>query len=336
MYLRELDGTTLVDLVPKLDKKLYTWGGVADQITLHLEEEEPFVSLGQHDVPATSAGVRSLATYFEIPPKFFDRLEKDERQWLLNSRKDYLGGELTVRWNGDGIAEVHKPTQVRVDPHRLVERALKFFPENSPVVDWWCDADEMRIDTIVPEGFDRWLGGDPAVGDISHGGIRFGQDRKHNTAPWVQPLLWRLVCTNGMEVPAAGTRVDARGATAEEIEALFEASIKVAVDRLESDIHAFYDLRNQKLGSDPTGALRRAALEQGLPDRTVGRLEDAFPGAYDGEPTMFDVVNLMTNQANDPAMDLRSSSRRNLQRAGGGLVYDHAERCSVCHSRLGV
>jgi hypothetical protein len=49
---------------------------------------------------------------------------------------------------------------------------------------------------------------------------------------------------------------------------------------------------------------------------------------------MFDVVNLMTNQANNPSIDVRSSTRRNLQRAGGNIVTDHAERCGTCHSRL--
>lgn len=336
MYLRELPGTTLADLVPELDKKLTVWGGGAHEVALRLEDDEPLIVLNGREVPATATGTEALAAYFNIPVKFWGSLEPDEQQWLLTSRIQHLGGELTVRYNRKGVAEVHKPDMVRVEPHVLVERALESFPEESPIVDWWCDATDLRVDVIMPEGYDDYTGGDRSVGDLTRGGIRFGQDRKNNLAPWVQPFLYRLVCTNGMEVPAPGIKVDARGATAEEIEALFEGEIRRAVNRLESDIHAFYDLREQKLGSDPTGALRRAALDQGLPERTVGRLEDALPGVLDGEATMFDVVNLMTNQANDPSIGDRSSSRRNLQRAGGGLVYDHAERCSVCHSRLGA
>lgn len=336
MYLRDLPGTTLADLVPELDKKLQVWGGGAHQIAVRFEDDDPSIVLNGTEVPATRDGKSALANYFDIPAKFFvDRLEPDEQQWLLSSRMDHLGGELTVRFNDHGVSEVHKPSLVRVEPHALVERALTAFPESSPVVDWWCDATDFQVDVIVPEdGEGRYIGGDPSVQDITRGGIRFGQDRKNNTAPWVQPLLYRLVCTNGMEVPDLGLRVEARHATAEQIEALFEGEIHRAMDRLEGDIRSFYDLRNQDLGNDATGALRRAAQERGLPDRTVGRLEDAFRGVEGA--TMFDVVNLMTNQANDPAIGLRSSSRRNLQRAGGGLVYDHAERCGTCHSRLGV
>lgn len=336
MYLRDLPGTTLADLVPELDKNFQVWGGGAHEVTLRLEDDEPIIDLAGRQVRATPNGVRALAQYFDIPPKFFARLEKDEQQWLLSSRMQYQGGELTVRYNDSGVGEVHKPSLVRVEPHALVERALRTFPEQSPIVDWWCDAEDMRVDVIVPEGFENYIGGDPSVGDLTRGGIRFGQDRKHNLAPWVQPFLYRLICTNGMEVPDAGLRVEARGASAEEIEALFEGEIRRAVDRLESDIHAFYDLRQQKLGSDPTGVLRRTGLDQGLPDRTVGRLEDALPSVLSEveEPTMFDVVNLMTNQANNPALGVRSGSRRTLQLAGGGLVYDHAERCVTCHARL--
>jgi hypothetical protein len=336
LYIRDLPGTTLADLAEELSYESFVWGGGAHEVQPQLDQEIPAMILGGREIPVTAAGTKAFASYFDIPPKFFARLEKDEQQWLLKSRMDHLGGELTVRYTGTGISEVYKPTIVRVEPKRLVEAALKTFPETSPIVDWWCDADELQVDVIVPEGYERFVGGDAQVNDLTRGGVRFGQDRKNNHAPWVQPFMYRLVCTNGMEVPDLGLKVDAARATAEEIEAMFEGEIRRAVDRLESDIHAFYDLRSQKLGNDPTGVLRRSALDQNLPNRTVGILEDLLPSVLGegGDPSMFDVVNLMTNQANNPTIGLRSSSRRNLQRAGGGLVFDHAERCATCHSRL--
>jgi hypothetical protein len=333
MYLRDLPGTTLIDLADQVDQKLTTWGGGAHEITLHLEDDEPTLSLGGTDVVAARSGMMALASFFEIPPKFFDRLEKDEKQWLLNSRMEYTGGDLTVRHGDNGIVEVFKPSTVRVDPVSLVERALRVFPAEAQIVDWWCDATDLQVDVIVPEGFEQHIGGDPAVGDLTRGGVRFGQDRKNNTAPWVQPFLYRLVCTNGMEVPDLGLKVNARNASAEEIEAQFESEMRRAVDKLEADIHAFYDLRSQKVGDDPTGAMRRAAKERNLPERTVSRLLGTSLG---NDPSMFDIANAMTNLANDPSFGVRTSSRRNLQTAGGGLVVDHARRCNTCHSRLGA
>lgn len=334
MYLRNLPGTTLVDLREQFDTHHTVFGGTGHQISVHLDAETPHFRIGGTEVPGTKAGVEAMATYYGIPVTFINKLMPDERQWLLSSRLAYQAdGNVTVRYTEQGVQEIHKAGQVRVEPRSLVDAAMKVLPHESLIVESWNDATDLQVDVIVPEDFDRWVGGDPQVGDITRGGIRFGQDRKNNTAPWVQPFMYRLVCTNGMEIPDHSLKVDARHCTGEQIEAMFEAEIRRAVDRLESDIQSFYDLRQTPLGADRTGELRRVAQEQGLPARMVGRLEDLLP-SVEGEGTMFDVVNLMTNVANDPALNRRSTTVRDLQTAGGQVVHDHAARCTACHSRL--
>lgn len=344
MYTNQLSGTTLGDLAEEYDEHLLTWGGPARDLRFNLDVRDgdvPVIQAGGAEIPATKDGLASLATFLDIPPKFLARLDADEQQQLLRSRSERSEKQdMTVYYKDGGLHEVRKAGETRVRPHRLIEAALKTFPAESPIVSHWSDPSDLRVDVIFPEGFERGIGGDPRVGDITRGGVRIGQNRKMNTAPWIQPYLYRLVCTNGMEVPDEGIKISALGAEEREIEAMFEAEIARAVDRLEADIQAFYDLRNTTLGTDPTGALHRAATEQNLPLRTIGRMEDLVPALTSdtesgAEITMFDIVNLMTNQANDPRLGNRSSSRRNLQRAGGTLVNDHSERCGTCHSRLG-
>lgn len=344
MYMTSLPGKTLGDLAGEYDEHLLSWGGPASEIHCHLDVhpgETQLLVLGGQEIPIGQQGLTSLASLLNIPPKYLARMDPDQQQFVLSTTANRADKDVTLYYKPDGpLREARPAGEVRVRPHRLIEAALRTFPAESPIVDEWLDSTEMRVDVIVPEGFERFTGGDPAVGDVTRGGIRIGQDRKMNSAPWLQPYLYRLVCTNGMELPDQGLKVDARGAQEREIEALFEAEIARAVDRLENDIQAFYDLRNTRLGSDPTGALHRAATEQNLPLRTIGRMEDLVPALLDdtesgAEITMFDIVNLMTNQANDPELGSRSSSLRNLQRAGGTLVNDHAERCGTCHSRLG-
>jgi hypothetical protein len=338
VYLRQLPGTTLEDLANEFNQHLTTWGGGTHQITPHLDADEPHIDFGGHEVYAGKDGLMAMAKFFDIPPKFFARLDREQQQFLLRTEIEKVDKDVTVLYREDqGVAEIYKAGQTRVRPHRLVERAMATFPAESPVVDSWLDHNELRVDVILPEGFERGIGGDPGVGDITRGGVRIGQDRKLNMAPWVQPFLYRLVCTNGLEVPDNGLKVSAVGATEQEIEAMFEAEVARAMERLDQDIENFYSLRNERVGNDPTGALRRAATEMGLPPRTVGSLEDLVPAMVDevtGDISMFDVVNLMTNWANHPEIDIRSSSRRNLQLAGGRLVNDHAERCATCHARL--
>lgn len=343
MYMTHLPGITLGDLATEYDQHVMSWSGVTSEIRCNLDvrgDDLPHIQVGGVQIPATPSGLGSLADFLDIPEKFFSRLDVDEQQMLLRSRSDRTQQQdVTLYYREGGLHEVRKSGETRVRPHRLIESAMKTFPAESPVVEHWNNQSDLRVDVILPEGFERGIGGDPGLGDVTRGGVRIGQDRKNNTAPWIQPYLYRLVCTNGMEVPDQGLKIDVRGAEEREIEALFEAEIARAVDRLEADIQAFYDLRNTPLGTDPTGALHRAAAEQNLPLRTVGRMEDLVPALMDetngGEITMFDIVNLMTNQANDPELGSRSSSLRNLQRAGGTLVNDHAERCGTCHSRLG-
>jgi hypothetical protein len=47
--------------------------------------------------------------------------------------------------------------------------------------------------------------------------------------------------------------------------------------------------------------------------------------------SMFDLANLITNQAN---IAPTSGSSRRLQQAGGSLVNDHAARCPSCHQHV--
>lgn len=337
MYLRSLPGTTLEDLGDQFDQHLINWGGVSQQITPMLEADTPHIRFGEHEVFAGRDGLASMATYFDIPPKFFARLERDQQQYLLRTQVERADKEVSVYFNdAQGVVEIRKAGEVRTRPHKLVEGLLSVFPADSPIVDSWNDQNELRIDVIFPENHLLGTQGDPGVGDISRGGVRVIQDRKNNRAPEIEKLIWRLQCTNGMEIADPSLRISSNGATEEEIYALFNAEIRRAVDSLEEEIQHYYALREERLGDDPTGTLRRLALEQGLPNRTVGNLEDLIPSLGE-DPTsasVFDLVNLMTNQANNPEIDVRSSTHRNLQRAGGGVVTDHAERCGTCHSRI--
>jgi hypothetical protein len=49
---------------------------------------------------------------------------------------------------------------------------------------------------------------------------------------------------------------------------------------------------------------------------------------------MFDLLNHMTNEANDPAIRRQVGVRRSLERAGGGLIHEHAQRCPSCQTKL--
>lgn len=340
MFVRDLPGLTLDDLPDLVHSKDQPWSGTTTQIKVDLDQEEGKQSiwLGDHQVPANKHGLAVLGTFFEVPTKFLERIQPDEQQFILDHRIDRTKEEyLQVRYNEHGLVEMFKGAQVRLSVSEIVEALFDVMPPEAEVVEWWANSEDMRFDIIVPEGFDKGIGGDPKIGDITRGGIRVGQDRGRNLAPWVQPYMFRLECTNGNEVWDPGLRVDARGREDLEVLAILKGECRRAFDRVEGDIEAFYDLRSHEASADVTGEFRRIALEQGLPDRTVGHLENTLPemlSSLERPPTHFDFVNHITNAAVDESLYYKPNARRVLEQAGGRLISEHVRRCGTCHARL--
>lgn len=340
-YLREPSGLSLRELANELHTDDVAWGGTTNEIRLNLESNSNTLSVafgGSHEVPATSDGLEQLAGYTGIPRPFFRDLDPDMKQYLLNEKLRRTPNNVALRYTpSGGIHEVYHPSHVRVEPRQVVQAALNVLDETAPVIEWWADSDDLRIDVMVPENFSQGIGGDPAVGDISRGGLRFTQDRKHNLAPAVETYIYRLACTNGMVVPdTSSSRIDARGATVDQVLAELELAAQRAFGEVEEQIAHFYEMRNQPIEGDVTQAVIRVARERGLPTRTAMTLAERVPSdlsaeSLDHPPTMFDLVNLITNEANNPRIRSRRSSRAALELAGGAVVGEARHRCGSCH-----
>lgn len=338
LYLRDEPTTTLRGLADELTIDSKQWGGVTSEIEVALTDDLMTLEFGGHQVPATVDGMEALCTFLNIPRPFFLGLDLDMQQDLLGKLLSRRTANLTMHYGDDGIYEVHPPRRVRLAPEQIVEVAINKLGESAPVVDWWYD-DELRIDTIVPEGFDQGLGGDWEVGDITRGGLRFTQNRKQNLAPSVTSYLYRLVCTNGMEVPETGLKIEARGGTVETMLGSLELAADHAFKQVEDQIKHFYALRQRLIEGDITQAVVQIAAEQGLSERTQIHLAHRVPSELDVEElghsvSMFDVINLITNMANDPRLRRSRGPRRALEAAGGTLVQHEADRCSHCQQVL--
>lgn len=362
MYLRDTDFSTLEDVAGLMTDRRQTWSGSSTAVSVLVHEEPQYVThtddmseaeheqadanqrlgtvrFGEHEVPMTRTGMQVLAQYYEIPAKFLERVTPAEQQFILSSRIQRTADTpLVLKYGESGLGEAYLATRTRIDPADIAERLMEqsVMPPEAMVVEWWNTPEDFRLDVIVPADYDKGIGGDAKVGDLTHGGLRLGQNRKQNLAPWVQPYTFRLVCTNGMEVPDLGMKIDARNAEEHDIIQMLMAEARRAMDRVDDDIKHFYDLRTVTVEDDHTGLFRRLAREQGLPERTIGHMENILPDALmaQAQVTMFDLLNHLTNQANDPNIRSQHNVRRNLERAGGAWVNDHAARCDLCHSRL--
>lgn len=340
LYLRDLPGTTLADLADEFNTDTRTWGGTTNEIAVRQEGDSAIIQLGDSvELPATSDGMEQLATFIDFPRAFLNRLDPDLRASWMTELLRRQTSNVTVRHTDGGVHEVYKPGQVRLEPAQILDKAMAVMTPQAEVAEWSISSDELAINVMVPENFDRGIGGDPQVDDITRGGLRLYQNRKLNHAPQVNTFLYRLICTNGMVVPETGLTIDARGQSVEQVLAELEMAAQRAFSQVEEQIEHFYSMREQRIEGDVTQAVIRVAQERGLPDRTAMALSRRVPELMDPEflghaPSMFDITNLITNQANHPDLRRRPGPRRVLEQAGGALVRQVQDRCNTCHQSL--
>lgn len=341
IHLREPSNLTLRDLADELNTDSQNWGGVTNEMRLVQEsgDNRMFFNFGNVTVPVTKDGLDQVCTFMGAPRNFIGKVPVRMQMSILNDLFTEFPDNMAIQYDDGGIHEVFAPSRVRLAPRQIVQSVIKVVGEDSQLVEWGVDPDELFFDVMVPLDSDRAVGGDRQIGDISRGGVRIVQNRKQNLAPTVNTFLYRLACTNGMVIPETGLTIDARGNSVEMMLAELELAAEHAFSQVEDQIAHYYDLRNQRIEGDVTQAVIQVARERGLPDRMGMTLARRVPAdlSLDGlghEPTMFDLVNLITNQANDPAIRSRRGPRRELEMAGGTLVQHLTDRCGNCQQSL--
>ncbi len=333
IIIRTPSDATLRTVLDEWSKSNSTVSVHVDKIEVNLEDtEDQTIRFGEHEVPSTEQGLEALARAMDMPVKYLLNIPADEQQFIFTHRLNRAADEyLVFEYTSNGVESIVKSSKNIIAPRQIAMALVDHMPIESPVRDFWVNSSDLRIDAYLPADWDGpEIGGDPKVGDITHGGIRVFQNRKQNLAPGCRSYTYRLVCTNGMEIMHQGIRVDARNKDEFEVLESFGHAIAETMTHLESDIRHFYAMREQKITKDATGTFRRVAQDAGLSDRTVGRLEDQL-ASIEGDPSMFDFSNLITNLANGAP---ESNMARTLQQAGGSLVADHTARCNSCHQRL--
>lgn len=339
IYMRDVPTETLGDLQKRVGSSpghVIRTGN--DAVSVRIDHAEPSVKVGNTEVPMTETGLEALAAWIEVPKPYLSRVDPHLREYTINHLlKKSASSEGIFRVDEDlGLIEVYQPGQKRIEPGQILEAISPVMPEDSPVREFYANPDEFRLDTFVPEGHSRGIGGDRKIGDITHGGVRVVQNRKKNLAPQVSDWIYRLACTNGMEFKIEESeRLDTRGKDIDEILTSIELQAQRAMGRVERRIEAFYALRDEKV-ERPEQTLYRMQGEHELSPRVIHTVAENVPTILDddGDTTMFDLVNLLTNHANEPSIARRSGSRLLLERAGGAEVSDHAARCGRCRSRL--
>lgn len=337
MYLRPAPTDTLAKFIDGLgDDEAETLVCKSEEIKVNLTDGAPTLTLGegtqQIQIPATEAVVDTFGDYVGIPTPFSHRLIPRLQQDVLQTFLIAAATPLSVQVRNGNVLDVGNASKPTIRPKSLLERVAKVLSPEADVIFGEVSPSEVRLDVVVHDGAPSGIGGDFAVGDITRGGLRLGYNRKRNLAPWVVPYAYRLVCTNGQEAHVTHEQASNRKGV-ENVLDEFERAAALAFSDVEALITSYYDLREVKV-DNVERTLVRVGREQKVTGRIIGRLVDEALSIDTDTPTMFDVVNHITNMANEPSVGKRDGARRILERAGGALVTEHAARCGRCLSRL--
>lgn len=286
------------------------------------------------EVPCTEDAVKLVAGWANVPKAFLDRQGPRVQETILNMVLAENHQAALIRLGQrDGILSVLSPDQIPFSPNMIVDVASSVLGEDAPLVSSKYDTSEFYLDVVATPGVMGDLG-DPRVGDITKGGLRFHMDIARNLAPTVNPYYYRLWCTNGCSSIHEDTKIDARGLSIDEVMADLEVKARLAFGAVEAEVAAMYELRNQVV-DNPERTINRMARDYDISDRMRTRLVDSIPALVDmvGEVTMFDLVQTATHMANAPGVNTRGQ-RLALENFGGAVISSHVERCVACASKL--
>lgn len=331
MYLREEPTLTLGELDSKLNSGASGWEGETAALEVDVVSDDPVLKIPHvAEIPLGEEGQSLLAGYVGVPQNFFSKVKDPEvRQSLLEwgiSSKGTPQEAVIAFFPGVGIVSVENPKKLLIRPRDLTGRLLDVFPEDSTVVDYHDDGEFLMLDVLYGgKGNDLYAGGD--VGDITRAGIRVVQNRKAQAKPEISRYLYRLACTNGMERKSEELKITVRGNDRDQVIESFGLFAQAALEGLREWIDEFYALKHRPV-QDPALMLRSVAGEYRLSDKLYRRM--VGDAAVEGVETEFDLVNLITNQANHEDFLDKPSQRRKLEAVGGSL--SSAQRwCNSCY-----
>ena len=149
---------------------------------------------------------RQMGEYLNIPWKYYDRMLQENIGLLARNVNTWLhqGPEQRMIRTIDGRARAFLSNRYqRIDNIDIARITLPIIQEMPDVIYESCNLsdDYMYIKVVNPR-----LTAEVAPGDVVQAGVVISNSETGQGAVCVQPLIYRLVCSNGMTVNDARTR----------------------------------------------------------------------------------------------------------------------------------
>jgi hypothetical protein len=308
--------------------------------------------VGSEHFPWGDRNTQMVAGFIKGPA--YKYLQREPLSWQRQVVNHHTtkNADLETVWHieGNSIAGVYHPEDKIIPLVSVAERIANVFgPDDQANILYSPDQVEINVTSDVktvtvpgiPGVADRPMDGTVdhpdgrKVGDLSAGGIRIIiQPGKPERAPIVEEMWWRLVCLNGLTRRLAGSQINLRGRTVDEILDEMENVARTVFEGLDESARAIRHSANTPIPGAVSDFIRVVSRERGINPATILRLQERAASLHDS-PSVYDVTQVITQMATQEGLPVLT--RRNLQAIGGDLTVDTERmihRCAQCERPL--
>ncbi|WP_300606006.1 DUF932 domain-containing protein [uncultured Oscillibacter sp.] len=261
---------------------------------------------------------RQMSAYLNIPWKYYERMRQEDIGLLAQNVNTWLrkGPEQRMIRTIDGRARAFLSNRYRrIDNIDIARITLPIIQQMPDAIYESCNLsdDYMFIKVVNPR-----LTAEVVPGDIVQAGVVISNSETGQGAVCVQPLIYRLVCSNGMVVNEARTRRNhiGRVTSADEnlliySEATLRADDKAFVMKVQDTVRAAVDearftkildklreSKDKKLNTaDLPGVVKLASSSMGITD---AESEGVFQHLIEGtDYSLYGLANAVTRHSQD-------------------------------------
>lgn len=261
---------------------------------------------------------RQIATYLGIPAKYYEKMLGEAPELLAYNTNHWFQHEPETRMvrTMDGVTRAFLSNRYRrIDNYEVASAVLPIIGEMVDAQIESCQITESRmyIKVVNPR-----LQSEVVPGDIVQAGIAITNSEVGQGAFSVQPLVYRLVCSNGMTVNDAAMRRNHVGRTAEVEENFLiyrdetlaaddkaflmkiQDTVRTAVDEVafEQVVGMMRRAKNADMNTaDVPGVIKLASRDFGITDgESGGILQHLLEG---NDLTLYGLANAVTRYSQD-------------------------------------
>lgn len=328
-------GRTLIELATELERQR---DAKRDFISASdfLEMENDKLWVGESEFGITDLAHTQIAHRLDIPTKYYDRMREVDKELLSNNVNYWLNRDSSKKYlvrTLDGNARALLSDKYRpLDNVDLANIALPTLLESGAVIES-CEVTESKlyIKAVTPK-----VQFDIKPGDTVQAGIIISNSEVGHGSLSVEPLIYRLVCSNGLIVNKAGMRKTHVGRGNKEFEGVaefFRDETREADDRafwmkvrdtlamafntigFEKIVDVFRESMGEKVEGDPVKVVEVTQKKFALSNEERNGVLTHF--LQSGEMSKYGLVNAITRAAQDVNSYDRSVE---LEKLGGTVL----------------